>query len=154
MYEDEAIKATAVNDIRTGNSDLEKFLKMLIKFCQKAKSALLSEYARAGREHSELYTLFKEEYKLMSQHWTDASNEINAYDELELSKLRMRLLGHNENNIFELEHLIKPAQVNVLFQHHTEQERSSKKMLTKRLGQLLFLKNSFRVCLIFIFPIF
>ncbi len=131
-------------DYRTGSSDLEKFLKILVAFVRKYDN-LLQGYSENGRQHVEIFKLFKEEIKLMSTYWTNASNEVNAYDELEMSKSRVRLMLPNETNPFRIDNLIHPDHAGYMYKHYLNEEKVIKTSLEKKLGQLLFLKNSLKV---------
>lgn len=129
---------------RHGIGELEKFTRVLSGFCRTASSNsdLLAEYAQLSKEHVELYSVLKEEFNAISQYWLNVSYEVNAYDELEMNTTRIRLLAPGETNPLGMDHLIERRQLDGLIAHYGQEENTIKASLNKRLGQLLFLKNT------------
>ena len=121
-------------------SDLEKFLK-LIHFMGKHEKSTLKDDIETGKEFLQFFSSLKEEFKLMRKFYTKSSNQINALDELEMCKLRMRLLQPNEKNIYELDYIIEENQINGEFYIHNNSSIESESELKRKLGQLHYLKN-------------
>ncbi len=128
---------------RTGRNDIEKFFKCLSSFCKKSDS--FSDYQAHCETYLDMYSKLKDEFKLISDYWVFATNEISAHDELDMSKVTLRLLGPNESNPLSLDYLIENQKVNTHLQNLTNEVANFRTFLNKRLGQLLFLKNTYKV---------
>ena len=96
-------------------SDLEKILKHLLWFVkhdQNFKSnTKLEVIQESTQELMNQYNYMKDEQKKLSNFLESVSNQINAYDEIEIAKIRMRLANEIEQQDpeFESTYIIKAS---------------------------------------------
>ncbi len=125
------------------SSDLEKLFKILCSMCKNDEK--LQEYVKIGKKVIDMYELYKEEFRLCRQFWLTASYQINAYDELEMAKIRMRLREPNETGRIKESYIIEPLFLPQLKYQAINDKKSSEIDLRKKIGQFLYLQNLSKV---------
>lgn len=113
-------------------SDLEKLNRVVIAYCKSYQDCSL------GKKFNEDCATLKEEFKLCRQFWIAVSNSVNSYDELDMVKLRMRLMQPNEK---KLAYTIEEHLVDQQIVQNEESRLDSLKDLKKKYGQLVYLKS-------------
>lgn len=118
------------------------------------------------KELNEFYTSVREEFTVARSYWLDLSHLVNALDELEMCKIRMQIAPDNNNddssktvakktNQQQQEgHLVHRGAVPMNYVLHEGRSKSEKAELDRKLGQLLFLKNSLKVGFFFFYIFF
>ena len=126
-------------------TDLEKLFKLLCSMFRSDDK--LSEYVKIGKSVLELYEAYKEEFKLCRQFWLSASYQINAYDELEMAKIRMRLreLDEELTDAKEANYILERAHVPMHRMKANNDKVVVEMQLRKKLGQFLYLQNLSKV---------
>jgi hypothetical protein len=139
-----------LNSIKT-RSVLEKLFKLLLSY-SKRNGSQVKEFADDLQELNDFYATMKDEFKLARIYWVNVSNEINALDELEMCKTRMQfapdkehVTNENANAQVKLDYMIPRNRLNHYFRIYEAKLEDCKHDLIRKLGQLLFLKNSFKV---------
>jgi hypothetical protein len=131
----------------TQPSDLEKILKHVTWFLKHDPSYKLDSnlvpVADSTQELMSQFSYLKDEQKTLSRYIETMSYQINAYDEIEIAKIRMRLATsfEQEDPDFESLHIIKPSMLNFTYVRHEEEKSESEKRLRKKLNQIIYLKN-------------
>lgn len=96
----------------------------------------------------------KEEFKYARGLWLDISSLVNALDELEMCKIRMEIdhspepnvpMHSNQRTANRPANFVRPSELQYQFNLHECDLKREKTELIRRLGQLLFLKNTFKV---------
>lgn len=121
-------------------SDLEKLVKLMNWYCRAEKS--LSSFSEKLKEILEFYALIKTEFQHSRHFWVSVSTLVNSMDELEMAKIRLRFLQPGETNTAKLDYIIDPSLINYHFMRHEGEQKTNKALLSKKLGQLLYLKHS------------
>lgn len=137
-----------VNSIKT-RSVLEKLFKLMLSY-SKRNGSQIKEFAEDLQELNDFYATMKDEFKLARIYWVNVSNEINALDELEMCKTRMQFAPDKENltnanTQAKLDYMVPRNRLNHYFMTYEAKLEDCKHDLIRKLGQLLFLKNSFKV---------
>ena len=128
-------------------SDLEKILRHILWFVKHDASfkmnANLVTVAESTQELTNQFNYMKEEQKKLSNFLESVANQINAYDEIEIAKIRMRLANEVEQQDPEFEslHIIKPQMLDSTFIKHEQERLENERKLRKKLNQLIYLKN-------------
>ncbi len=131
----------------TKPSDLEKILKHIAWFLKHDPSYKLDSnlvpVADSTQELMSQFSYLKDEQKTLSRYIETLSYQINAYDEIEIAKIRMRLATsfEQEDPDFESLHIIKPSMLDFTYVRHEEEKSESEKRLRKKLNQIIYLKN-------------
>jgi hypothetical protein len=135
-------ESTAVHST-TGTSDLEIMIRLFLHFSRYNEALKVS--AETGKRQARLFELMKEEMRAVKSYWAVVSNEIQAYDELEINRVRVRLLADGEQNLFKENLLVKRGEVELCLNSLIVDEQAITQSLAKKTGQLLFLQNSLKV---------
>ncbi|RNA13952.1 E3 ubiquitin- ligase SHPRH [Brachionus plicatilis] len=126
--------------MRRTSSDLEKVVKLINWYCKSEKS--LASFSEKLKEMLEFYTLLKTEFQHSRQFWVSVFTLVNSMDELEMAKIRLRFSQPGEKNTANLDYIINPSLINYHFMRHEGEKNNNKALLSKKLGQLLYLKHS------------
>jgi E3 ubiquitin-protein ligase SHPRH len=126
-------------------TDLEKLFRLLCSMFRNDDK--LNEYVKIGKTVLELYESYKEEFKLCRQFWLSASYQINAYDELEMAKIRMRLREPTDVviGVQEANYIIERSEVPLHKIRANNDKTVAEVDLRKKLGQFLYLQNLSKV---------
>lgn len=122
-------------------SDIEKLFKLLCSMCRNDEK--LSEYVKIGRNVLDLYESYKDEFKLCRQFWLSASYQINAFDEVEMAKIRMRLREPGDSG--KESYAIDPNHLQISKMDMLNEKKLAEIDLKKKLGQFLYLQNLSKV---------
>ena len=131
----------------TKASDLEKILKHIIAHTKHDPSFKqipnLIQVADSTQELMAQFSYLKDEQKKLSNFIENISFQINAYDEIEMAKIRIRLANEFEqaDPDFESLHVIKPDMLDSEYVKHEEERCENEKRLRKKLNQIIYLKN-------------
>jgi hypothetical protein len=128
--------------MKSGNvSGLETLIKLFIYFGRYNETIRVR--AETGKRKIKLFELMKEEMKVVSRHWQNVLNEVQAYDELKLNRARVKLVEENEKVLDMIS--LKPSKVEFCLNICITEELETRKKLSKKANQLLFLQNSLKV---------
>ena len=121
--------------------DLELVLKHISWFI---KHANLGSVSQSATELSRSFAYLKDEQKKLSTFLQSVSNQINAYDEIEMAKTRMRLVQPGEIvdfNSIESVNIVHPFMLeNTIIKHELDKVENEKK-LRRKLNQIIYMKN-------------
>ena len=128
-------------------SDLELVLKQIVSYVKtdadfKHKSAL-GPVVKTANELNKQYTYLKSEQKKLSTLFETVSNQIIAYDKLEVAKTRLKL--HQPivdlENAVESEDIMSREKMPQAYAKSTIEKVDCEKKLRKKLNQIIYLKN-------------
>jgi hypothetical protein len=126
-------------------NDMEKFFKFLCLTYKNEKK--LSKEINAGKDLLETYQMFKDEFKVFRQYWLNVSYQINALDELDMVKMRQKLVETKQNEkqqhrvIHNKDYQIEAQQIPAYFEMHSNQVKQCESELRRKLGQMAYLRS-------------
>lgn len=131
---------TEDNNVNLGSrSDLERLFRLVNKIFSKDDALKKNTVARDLIEN---YIQLKDEFKFCTQFWINSSTLINAYDELDMTKLRMELTNPAETkNSNRSANLVPENQLDNVHAQFVAGKNQAYKDLKKKFGQLVFLQN-------------
>ena len=140
-------KATNEMNFLRSAGDVEKLFKLLCTIYRNDEKN--HEHVKTGKDVLELYASYKEEFKSCRQFWLSATYQINAYDELEMAKIRIRLKEPKEVNKGKENYIIDPSNLQALKLKTEYDKKSAALELRRKLGQFLYLSNLSKVNFLF-----
>lgn len=122
-------------------SDLEKLFRFVHSLVRRDET--LKEDGAVAKHLVDSYELLKNEFKILTQLWLYASDEISALDELAMTKLRMVLRDEYDDDIqrYDFGNVIARGGVDYTHRMHEEKREQSFTDVKKKFGQLMYLEN-------------
>lgn len=131
-------------------SEFENFFKLLVSFCR--HDEYLSEEIKIGKKFIEIFSLLKDEFRICRQYWVAVSNQINALDELDMARMRLRMRDSSDSNVkpHRAVHIIEPYEIQAKYREFNVLKQNAEHELRVKLGQLIYQHNLIKVKLILI----